>query len=261
MIGDNGGVGGGHVDVNSFANGGFDALTLSGNVAFNGPVSLALPGSISVASEGLLFANSTVNLSASYLSLGKPFLGPLAPGIRDTTLLNPPSYGSGVLNLTAGSQSVAGLIDVGDTSLQNIGVVTMKSLHGAIRGDGTLQMAGALTMEAAEIYPPTDTAFTVVANNYDPNPGDPTYGQASSDAPSPGSINGGSITILQSGTRMLPLSAGGSLSLFADTITQAGTLAAPFGVITMGSASGQNGPATTSLVLAPGSLTTISESL
>ena len=258
LIGDNGGVGGGHVDVNSFANGGFDAVTLSGNVAFNGPVSLALPGSISVASEGLLFANSIVNLSASHLSLGKPFLGPLAPGISDTTLLNPPSYGSGVLNLTAGSQSVAGLVDVGDTSLQNIGVVTMKSLHGAIRGDGTLQMAGALTMEAAEIYPPTDTAFTVVANNYDPNPGDPTYGQATSDAPSPGSINGGSITILQSGTRMLPLSAGGSLSLFADTITQAGTLAAPFGVITMGSASGQNGPATTSLVLAPGSLTTIS---
>lgn len=258
LIGDNGGVGGGHVDVNSFANGGFDALTLSGNVAFNGPVSLALPGSISVASEGLLFANSTVNLSASYLSLGKPFLGPLAPGIRDTTLLNPPSYGSGVLNLTAWSQSVAGLIDVGDTSLQNIGVVTMKSLHGAIRGDGTLQMAGALSMEAAEIYPPTDTAFTVVANNYDPNPGDPTYGQATSAAPSPGSINGGSITVLQSGTRMLPLSAGGSISLFADTITQAGTLAAPFGVITLGSASGQNGPATTSLVLAPGSLTTIS---
>ncbi len=258
LIGDNGGVGGGHIDVNSFANGGFDALTLSGNVAFNGPVSLALPGSISVASGGLLFANSTVNLSASYLSLGRPFLGPLAPGIRDTTLLNPPSYGSGVLNLTAGSQSVAGLIDVGDTSLQNIGVVTLKAINGAIRGDGTLQMAGALTLEAAEIYPPTDTAFTVVANNYDPNPGDPTFGQATSDAPSPGSINGGSITILQSGTRMLPLSAGGSLSLFADTITQAGTLAAPFGVITLGSASGQNGPATTSLVLAPGSLTTIS---
>jgi len=258
LIGDNGGVGGGHVDVNSFARGGFDSLSLSGNVAFNGPISLSLPGSISMASGGLLLANSTVDLSASHLALGKPFLGPLAPGTKDMTLLNPSSYGSGVLKLVAGSQSVAGLIDVGNTSLQSIGVVTLKAVNGAIRGDGTLQVTGDITLAAGEIYPPTDTTFSIVANNYNPNTGDAAYGQATTAAPSPGSINGGSITILQSGTRMTPLSAGGSLSLFADTITQAGTLAAPFGSITLGGSSVQNGPATTTLVLAPGSMTSIS---
>ncbi len=45
---------------------------------------------------------------------------------------------------------------------------------------------------------------------------------------------GGSVTIIGSGQRPLPLSAGGSLAIHASTITQGGTLVAPLGSITLG---------------------------
>lgn len=45
---------------------------------------------------------------------------------------------------------------------------------------------------------------------------------------------GGSVTIVGSGQRPLPLSAGGSLGIYASTITQGGTLVAPLGSITLG---------------------------
>jgi len=44
----------------------------------------------------------------------------------------------------------------------------------------------------------------------------------------------GSVTIIGSGSRDAPLSAGGSLNIFASTITQGGVLRAPQGSITLG---------------------------
>ena len=46
--------------------------------------------------------------------------------------------------------------------------------------------------------------------------------------------HGGSVTIIGSGTRAAPLSAGGQLNVYGSTITQGGTLRATLGGIALG---------------------------
>ena len=222
--------GGGHLAVNSFANGGFANVTLGGNVIFNGAVSIAAPGSIKVATQGVLSANDTVTLTADYVALGTPLIAPLAVG---STALNTafgsstdpnyqlPSFGTGQLNVTAR------LIDVGNLSLQNIGSANLNATlggGGVIRGDGTFDMAGRLVLNASEIYPVTGVSFMVNAYNHDASSG---AGEAS------GGV-AGSITVERTGTASTPPSAGGTLSLFASSITQGGVVEAPFGTINLG---------------------------
>lgn len=90
---------------------------------------------------------------------------------------------------------------------------------------GSLTMAGNLTMNAARIYPATQTAYAIDTT------GNVSIGQTGA---SPGT----------------PLSAGGSLSIAAANITSTGTLLAPFGQITL--------DATQSLSLLKGSVTSVS---
>jgi hypothetical protein len=98
--------GGGHVAVSSFASGGFQNLTLGGNVLFTGGVNISVPGLMKVATEGVLSADSTTELSATAVTLGTPFLAPLAPNDpRRTAALDPnspdffapPTWGEGEL--------------------------------------------------------------------------------------------------------------------------------------------------------------------
>jgi len=70
-------------------------------------------------------------------------------------------------------------------------------------------------MRSAQIYPTTGSSFTIAV--YDSAPG-----------------CNGSIAIRRSGTVSLPLSAGGTLNLYASEIDQGGVLRAPFGVINLG---------------------------
>ncbi len=220
--------GGGHIAGDSFAGGGFDAVTLGGNVLFHGPIDLSVQGSLTIATGGVLFADSTVNLSASYVALGTRFVAPLQPNDKNYTtifgssatqpIFTAPSFGTGELNV------VAKLIDIGNLSLQNIESANLTSLDGAIRGDGTLDIAGKLVLKAAEIYPVSGVDFTMVAYNHDALTGV---------AESSGGV-GGSITVEQSGSMNLPLSAAGTLSLYAASITQGGSLLAPFGNINLG---------------------------
>lgn len=253
-------AGGGHVAVSSFAAGGFQNLTLGGNILFSGPVSISVPGRLRVATEGVLSADSRTELSATAAVLGTPFLAPLAPkDPRRSAALDPnspdffapPTWGEGELVVKASR------IDVGNLSLQGIGKATLQAVGGSIRGDGNLVMAGDLTLQAGVIYPVSGTTFRAVAFNYDDD------GVALS---SEGTA--GSITVLPGGAVPLPLSALGSLSLQADTIIQSGTLAAPFGKITLGRNSSQSdtpdplsglaAPVTSRIVLADGSVTTVS---
>ena len=68
---------------------------------------------------------------------------------------------------------------------------------------------------------PTETTFEIVAYNYvDPN--------------NSSQIENGSVTIEASGIQHLPLSAGGTLDVYAADITQDGVLRAPFGTINLG---------------------------
>ena len=211
----------GYFAVNRFAAGGFDSLDLGfkgGNIEFQGAVAIAVPGTLRVAGGGVISAEADVHLRSSYLVIGQPFLAPPHPRdetfpFKDPAVSNAgfplaPVFGTGSLTVSAD------LIDIGNLSLQKIGRAAFVAERGDIRGNGTLSMAGDLTLRAAQIYPTTLSTFNVFAYDHGGTPG--------------------SVTIVGSGSRATPLSAGGSLNIFASQITQGGVLRAPLGSITLG---------------------------
>lgn len=88
----------------------------------------------------------------------------------------------------------------------------------------SLDMAGALVLRAAQIYPDSLTNATITASE--------------------------KITVQQNGVAGVALSAGGSLTLLAPVIEQGGTLRAPFGQVVLKAAS--------KLILGAGSVTSVS---
>ena len=221
--------GGGHFAVSSFESGGFDNLALDpssalGAVQFDGNVSISAPGSLNVAGGGVIFASGAVNLTAPYVALGIPFSPPLQaaeqPHSVYTVGSDPyyflPTTGDGSLTVTAS------LIDVGTLSLQDIGNVKLDAPDGDIRGDGTLDVAGKVTMLAGQVYTPTDAFFTIDVTDYSTGSGASAVN------------HNGTITFEASGTRGIPLSAGGEINVYASVINQGGVLRAPLGVINLG---------------------------
>ena len=214
----------GYFAINQFHGSGVDTLTLSsplGAVGFSGPVRIGAARSISVADGGVMFANSTVNLTASHVALGKAFEAPFSPLDSNRSPFTEgtapffvdPTFGAGKLRVRAQ------LIDIGNLSLQGIGRADFMARHGDIRGNGTLSAAGHISLEAGQIYPPSAVSFTVAADDY--QIGDAT--------------RSGSVTIRAgSSVRPLPLSAAGELNIYASTIAQHGTLRAPLGTINIG---------------------------
>jgi filamentous hemagglutinin family protein len=221
----------GYFAVDRFTEGGFHSLDLGfkylttgglvpfgGNLEFRGPISIAAPGNLRVAGGGVIQANAPVSFRSSYFAAGQPFRAPLHPldTLRLFTVTGAttdehsfgPTFGPGRLTVEAD------LIDLGTLSLQNIGRASFMADGGDIRGNGTLQMAGDLILRAAQIYPTTLSDFNIFVYDHD--------GRA------------GSVSVIGSGLRDTPLSAGGSLSIFASKITQGGVLRAPFGSITLG---------------------------
>ncbi len=219
----------GYFSANSFEAGGFDSLTLRGTVQFSGPVTLSANRSITVADAGVISANSSVSLAAPYIALGMTFQAPQQAAQLETPFHNgagqpiavSPQYGTGILTVDATS-----LIDIGVLSLQNIGQANFIADGGDIRGDGTVEIQGAMTLRAGQIYPPTAVGFTIAAFDYNLN----------------NSTQLGSVTIEASGDRQLPLSAGGTLSIYASTINQDGVLRAPLGAIQLGWDGAGTGP-------------------
>jgi filamentous hemagglutinin family protein len=253
-------AGGGQIAVSSFSGGGFHNLNLEGNLLFSGPVSITLPGILKAGTGGILGANARTELSARAVMLGRPFLAPLDPAdprrshaldAEQSDLFAPPTWGEGELIVRAS------LIDIGNTSLQGVGTARFDATGGVIRGNGAFVMAGDLTLKSSIIYPVTGADFTAVAFNHDDDGAAVSSGGTK-----------GSITVLPGGSASLPLSALGSLSLQADTITQSGMLSAPFGTITLGREasgsgvtdpmSGLQAPVTSRIVLSDGSVTTVS---
>ncbi|HTB81769.1 MAG TPA: filamentous hemagglutinin family protein [Opitutaceae bacterium] len=250
----------GHFAADSFNASGFDSLTLKtiqsggdgGALQFSGPVTLQARRSLTIGNGGVISADSPVSLIAPYVAIGGPFQLPQPPsGTPDTLTGNiAPHYGAGALAVTASD-----LIDIGNLSLQNIGTASFHAPTGDIRGDGTLDVDGNVTLQAGQVYAPTAVDFTIAAYN------DQSGGTA------PSSSGYGSITIAAGqASRPLPLSAGGTLGLYAPTITQDGILRAPIGTINLGRnnsspgdlLTGQPLPSTQQLTLAPGSVTSVS---
>ena len=250
----NGLAGQGYFGAASFLNGGFDSLSLAGNVRFSGAVDLNARGYLKVADGGVLGADALVNLTAPYVTLGRPLLQPT----RDEELTNPyfahdpsegdlqivfsPTFGTGQLVVTAD------LIETGFLSLSGVGQASLTARQ-ELRGNSYLDIAGSLTITAGQVYPVTASTFTITAYNY--NGGN------------------GSITVVSSGvTPEFPLSGGGRLNLYAATITQGGTLRAPLGTIKLGwdgtgtapigLVTGVSVPVTQQITLSGGSVTSVS---
>ncbi|MEI8292386.1 MAG: filamentous hemagglutinin family protein [bacterium] len=223
----------GYFSISQFSSGSFASLDLGykyysggdpipygGNVEFRGPISLTANGMVRLAGGGVIKADSTVSVNAPYIAIGQKLATPRLPsdtfyafqqypvGGSDKSYYPKPSYGPGSIALSAS------WIDVGTLSLQNIGKASLAANNGDIRGSGTLSMVGDLTLTAAQIYPTTLADFKIIA--YDPTGSKSTI-----------RING-------SGTQAPPLSAGGTLSIFASNIFQGGTLRAPLGSIYLG---------------------------
>jgi len=265
---------GGNLGIDTFASGGFSAVTLLGNTAFTGQIDLMMKGALAIAASpaitrdpvsgfvnrpqqgGVITADDVVSISADALSLGMAFAGPLAEGdpfarsVFDGSAVLPPTPGSGELHLNASQ------IDVGNLSLQSISTTDLTTTPGGmIRGDGDFVLSGALSMTAGVIAPLTATRFAITAYPTD-------------DSGASGTL--GSITTAKSGTASLPWSAGGTLALYASTITQGGVLAAPHGSIVLGRSTGSTEvinpisgqdvvtPVTQSLTMAAGSTVSVS---
>jgi filamentous hemagglutinin len=243
----------GYFSANSFRQGEFASLDLGynflegsnaspsplaygGNVEFRGPVTISATGSLRVAGGGIIQSGSPVNLAARYIAVGQNFREPVHPsdpayyafkqnidsiaddnndGIKDSYNYFPePTYeANGEVNFSAS------LVDIGTTIFKKTGKVSLTALNGDIRGDGTISVAGVVTMTAGQIYPTTLAKFNVFAYDFVDGGGSPTIG---------------SVTISGSGVRPMPYSSGGSINIFASKITQGGTLRAPFGSITLG---------------------------
>jgi filamentous hemagglutinin family protein len=252
----------GNFRIDRFAKGGFQSLTLNGNVRFEGDVEVNARGSIRVASGGVVYAEGDVTLAAPYVALGRAFVPPLLPqdqtaplftqtpfpGQPPAPLAFAPAFGTGTLTVKAD------LIDVGLLTLQGVGKARLLAPTGDIRGNSTLNIAGDLVMNAGQIYPTTLGAFSIFAYDYSVD----------------GAAQAGTVTIRGGVSRNLPLSGGGTLSIFASEIVQGGTLRAPIGVINLGwdgtgaapvnviAGSTVAAPITNELTLGKGSVTSVS---
>ena len=223
----------GRFSLDRFSGGGFNSLSLGGkyitsgslvpyggNVRFEGPVDLKVEGSLRLAAGGVISATDMVRVSASSISVGQDFLAPLNPSDITIPFQFAPAAGSPRYQFapTSGNGSLslnAGLIDIGTLSLLDIGTSSFNARQGDIRGNGTLSVAGDLTLSAARIYPTTLSKFSIFAYDH--------------------AAGKGSVTIRSSGNPGdIPLSAGGSLAIHATDITQNGFLHAPLGSITLG---------------------------
>ena len=224
--------GSGFFAIDRFTDGSFASLSLGGkyvgsatpipyggNIDFQGRINIEAKGSVRLAAGGVIRADNAVKISASYLYVGQDFRAPQHPddvyipfqqdpGVPSLEHQFAPTFGSGSLDLSAE------LIDVGTLSLQNIGRANLTAMNGDIRGNGTLSMAGDLTLKAAQVYPTTLGKFDIFA--YDHN-----------------GVSG-SVTIAGAGRSDAPLSAGGSLSIYSSEIIQGGVLRAPLGTIRLG---------------------------
>ena len=157
----------GHFAADSFNASGFDSLTLQGTVQFSGAVTLNANRALNVGSGGVIYGDAAINLNAPYVALGMAFQPPLQPDqippvftVGSQPFYFAPQYGTGILNVSAQ------LIDIGNLSLQNIGTVNLIAQGGDVRGDGTFDVAGNINITAGQIYPPTETTFTIAAYDY-----------------------------------------------------------------------------------------------
>ena len=153
-------------------------------------------------------------------------------------------FGTGTLTIAANTVDLIGNLAVQGANLTKFNVagdLRLTGLPGVTTAIGSLTSLQELDFAAGQIYPTTETTFTLASAT--------------------------KISFSANGAPPLaPLSAGGVLNVWAPEIDQSGTLRAPTGVINLGSSTAQSGlpltapltiPATTTLDLGAGSLTSV----
>ena len=220
-----------------------DAINLegehTGSLAFSGPLHLQADRQIILDSPRFTWPSATpgeIHLEASHVALGSTqsrvdqMAGSVWQGSR---LAAPAENGPGRFSVSAqGIDLVGGLSFTGfdQVALQSQGDVRAIGIRQARETRdyrGALYLAGDLLISARQFYPATLSDYTVDLGD------------------------SGQFTLQAAGTPPAPpLSAGGRLSLHADTLAQYGVLAAPFGQLRL--------EARSALQLYPGSLTTVS---
>lgn len=215
-------------------------LAISGSVTWTSDNGLSrlyiAANTISSATSG-----STVTLAAPYMLLtgGGGSTASTTSGSSLHLGFDPTSGVAIAQTIDVESAAFAGFDGIELKSSGDIRLSTPKVADGLTAGDaprftGKIQAAGAdLVLDAQRIYPVSDVDFTIQTA------GNVTFG------PSAGRRSD------------VPLSAGGSLSVYATTIDQAGNLFAPLGKITLGDDGTLSGIKTTSVTLDPGSLTSV----
>ncbi|MGB6354280.1 MAG: filamentous hemagglutinin family protein [Steroidobacteraceae bacterium] len=255
----------------SIETGGFDTIVLKSAdiIAIEGAVSLASKTNLTLDAPVLQGdPGASLHLNSAYVALGNYY--------NEADYFDIPTSGGGTQNpnaatvlastctlqCTATLSVSAQLIDIrgitgwsgfSSETLTSSGDIRLTSAENPVNtppaletvpGDASqpslrsaLNTAGSLTLQAQQIYPTTNTDFTITS--------------------------GSSVTIAASpGTAATPLSAGGILTINAPTITQGGVLRAPLGEITLNAVNGVD-PATGltvpgSVTLTAGSLTSVS---
>jgi hypothetical protein len=237
--------GGGRIRAETIDFGNFSSVNLRGNISVRGGVEISADSSIVIASShtdplgvvtgGILAMSSfggasSLALNAPYVRLGRDFKAPVAPGdfaykaifgAGADPIYVAPTGGPGLLQINSS------VTDFGNISLQGLSRAVVEA-SSAVRGNGTVDIAGDLFVESPVIYPSSGTQFTLVAYNRDRS------GTATSAVANNDSILPGTVTLTRTGTTSVPLSAGGTLSIYASTISQGGALIAPFGRINLG---------------------------
>ncbi len=204
--------------------------TMSGTIDFAGntTLSLSLPQEISLDTPNIgVSGGASVSLSAPYVVLTDSL-------VNNEVATPEGSAGTGSLSVTAQEIALSGytaLQGVQDMTLASSGDVQLEPLSGA-ELTGELSLEGNLTIDAARVYPATFASYTI---------NDPSG--TVQIAPPPGETTA-------SQSPMIPLSAGGALTIDAENIASSGTLLAPFGQIALN--------ATNSLDLQSGSITSVS---
>ncbi len=248
------------VSATRLASGGFDKLRLQSEdqIVFATDANVVAARGITLDSKVIEVAdNASVELSGASVKLANSFGQRLRsnPGdptdprtVNDASLASLPQAtraGTGSLAVNAGTIDIVGSVTISGAQRESLVAHDDLRLSGRLVGNagtpagakltGSLTSAGDLALSAAQIYPTTGSAFKI----------------AVADGVSGTPVANGRIDISgNSNARGDVYSAGGSLTLAADTIVQGGVLKAPIGLLELDA--GQ------SLVLGRGSITSVS---
>ena len=247
------------VSADMLARSGFDTFIATGNIASRGDVAIAMDRAFFLQPkpyDGI--ANATAAILSPVISAGgaltiaAPYIGlqnsidvadPVTSGTPGTGTVTFRGRQIDITGMALFDRSVSRATFEASGDIRLIGAVpyTVSVLGGTASTPtlrGGIAVNGDLTMIADQIYPTTGTSFAITSAAAN---GTVTFGRSSGVTPA------------------TPYSAGGNLLVQAANIVQGGVLRVPFGSLTLGSnAATSRAPATRTVVLADGSVTSVS---